>query len=204
MEVMENEYLDQMEEIKQRVAAIKKLSEISRGQLGLNVITECIYLQFRKILELIAMSSLVANKQALQEMERSIKKLGKKWNGEEILKIVERINPDFYPVPVIETPSQEPMFKMNLVDKTDGFLSREDFSRLYNLCGDILHADNPLGKKTDYKALLIEGPRWEGKILELLGPHKITLVGQDGFYLVHMKEKRDGRVHMYEFGQVHG
>lgn len=204
MKVMQREYADQMEEIKRRTASIKKISEIALGQLHLPVVTECVYLQFRKILELIAMSSLVANRQAMEKINRSRKKLGNQWNGDAILKLVEGINPDFYPVPVIERPSRYPAAKMELVEKTDGFLGRGEFSRLYNLCGGLMHADNPLGRKTDYRALWEEGPVWESKILELLGCHKIRMVGQDGFYLVHMREERDGRVHMYEFDRLIG
>lgn len=204
MEVMLDEYIAQMEEIKRRIESIKKLSEITHGQLPLAIVTECVYLQFRKILELIAMSSLVANKQALDKMNRSRKKLGNRWNGDAILKLVEGINPDFYPVPIIERPSRHPPAKMDLFDKTDGFLSRGDFSRLYNLCGDLMHADNPLGRKTDYRALWDEGPAWQSRVLELLGCHQIRLVGRDGFCLVHMHEERDGQVHMYEFGRLSG
>ena len=204
MKVMQREYTAQMEEIKRRTAAIKKLSEIAIGQLQLPVVTECVYLQFRKILELVAMSSLVANSQAMEDMRRSQKKLGNQWNGDAILKLVEAINPDFYPVPIIERPPRHPDTKAELVEKTEGFLTRSEFSRLYNLCGGLMHADNPLGRETDYRALWQQGPTWESLIFELLGCHKIRLVGQDGFYLVHMHEERDGRVHMYEFGRVIG
>ena len=204
MEVMQDEYIDQMNEIKRRTAAIKTLSEVPGGQLPHAIATECIYLQFRKILELIAMASLVANRQALEKMNRSLKKLGKQWNGDAILRSVERINPDFYPVPIVETPSRDPRVKVKLVDKTEGFLTRRDFSRLYNLCGDLMHADNPLGNKTDYRELWQQGPAWEGQVMELLGCHKIRLVGQEGFYLVHMHEKRDGQVHMYHFARMDG
>ena len=102
MEIMQREYADQMEEIKRRNASIKKLSEIAVGQLHVPVVTECVYLQFRKILELIAMSSLVANRQTMEKMNRSRKQLGNQWNGDAILKLVEGINPDFYPVPIIQ------------------------------------------------------------------------------------------------------
>ena len=200
MEVMQREYAAQMDEINRRLAAIKTVSEISVGHLPVAVVTECIYLQFRKILELIAMSSLVANSQAMQQMNRSRKKLGNQWNGDTILKLVAGINPDFYPVPMIERPPRHSIAKAELVEKTASFLSRADFSRLYNLCGGLLHADNPLGGRTDYRALWDEGPAWESRIIELLGCHKIRLVDQDGFFLVHMNEKRDGKPHVYEFG----
>ena len=203
MDLMQ-QYATQMEEVKRRMASIKKLSEIAAGHLPLAIVTECVYLQFRKILELIAMSSLVANREALEEMNRSRKKLGSQWNGDAILKLVEGINPDFYPVPILERPFRHPSVKADLVEKTDGFLSRGEFSRLYNLCASLMHADNPLGSKTDYRVLWEEGPTWESRILELLGPHMIRLVGQDGFYLVHMRDKRDGRVHMYKFEEMNG
>lgn len=201
MEVMQRSYAAQMEEINRRTASIKKLSEIAAGHLPVAIVTECVYLQFRKILELIAMSSLVANSQAIEEMNRSRKKLSNQWNGDAILKLVEGINPDFYPIPIIEGPSRHPGAKAQLTDKSEGFLTRSEFSRLYNLCGGLMHADNPLGRTTNYQELWEEGPAWEGRILELLNCHKIRLVGQDGFYLVHM---RDGRVHMYEFCRLNG
>ena len=204
MEVMEQKYVAQMDEINRRVASIKTIAEISVGHLPMAVVTECIYLQFRKVLELIAMSSLVANSPAMEQMNRSRRKLGNKWNGETILKLVEGINPDFYPIPIIERQPRHSAAKAELVEKTESFLTRNDFSRLYNLCGGLMHADNPLGGKTDYKNYWDEGPGWESRILELLGCHKIRLVGQDGFYLVHMREQRDGKPHVYKFERLVG
>ena len=201
MEVMQTKYAAQMDEINRRLASIKTISEISVGKLHLPIVTECIYLQFRKILELIAMSSLVANNQAMQKMNRSRKKMGNQWNGDTILKQVENINPDFYPVPIAERKLRNSIAKTELVTKEESFLTRRDFSRLYNLCGSLMHADNPLGGTTDYAKLWNEGPEWESKIIELLGCHKIRLVGQDGFYLVHLREQRDGMAHLYEFGR---
>ncbi len=201
MEILLNDYITQMEEIKRRMAAIKKISEIFSPN---EIATECIYLQFRKVLELIAMSSLVANSQAMELMNNSRRKLGKQWNGDTILKRVEEINPDFYPVPIIEAPSEHPDVKVQLIEKPGGFLGRDEFAQFYNRCGKLMHADNPLGEKADYQALWKEGPTWESKIMELLACHKIRLVGQEGFYLVHMHEERDGKAHMYEFGRLTG
>lgn len=94
MEVMLDEHVAQMEEIKRRTASIKKLAEIAHGQLPVAIVTECVYLQFRKILELIAMSLLVANRRAMEKINRSRKKLSNRWNGDGILKLVEGTNPD--------------------------------------------------------------------------------------------------------------
>ena len=203
MENMEQKYMEQMEEIKRRMESIERIVEISTGQLYLPVVTESVYLQFRKILELIAMSSLVANKEAVEKMGRSLRKIGGRWNGHEILKLVEAINPDFYPAPIIEIESKDPGVRKELQVKTTGFLTRDLFTELYNRwCGHALHADNPFGKQTNYTKLWEEGPVWKRQIMELLNSHQIRLVGQDGFHLVHMQGKLDGQVHMYEFGKV--
>ena len=37
------------------------------------------------------------------------------------------------------------------------------------------------------------------KINRLLNCHQIQLLDSERIYIVHMKEKRDGRVHMYTF-----
>lgn len=95
MESMEQKYIAQMEEIKRRVESIEKMVEVSTGQLYLPVVTESVYLQFRKTLEHIAMSSLVANRTAMENVGRSLRQLGSRWNGHEILRVVEAINPDF-------------------------------------------------------------------------------------------------------------
>lgn len=203
MENMEQKYIVQMEEIKRRIESIEKIVEVSKGQLYLPVVTESVYLQFRKILELIAMSSLVANREAMEKMGRSLRRLGSRWNGHEILRLVEEINPDFYPTPIAENESQDPRVKKELTNKATGFLTRGHFSELYNrCCGSVLHADNPFGNQTNYEVLWRKWPVWMKRIMELLNSHTIRLVGQDGFHLVHMQGEQDGQVHMYKFERV--
>ena len=204
-EVEQREYVAQMEDIKRRLDAIPALranSDVFLGSVPLIVVAETIYLQFRKVLELVAMASLLANREAVEAAVRSRKKVKKLWNGEQILKTIERINPGFFPQPIIETPSDRAGVKNELKPKRDGFLTRPQFSELYNLCGTLLHADNPLGGATDYQQLLCDGPMWKTRIMELLTCHQIRLVGHDGFFLVHMHEKRDGRVHIYQFERL--
>ena len=200
---MEHKYIEQMEEIKRRLETIEKLVDISIARLYLPVVTESVYLQFRKILELIAMASLVVNKEAIEEFGKGMQKLSGEWNGYKILKRVEAINPKFYPVPVVEKPSNDPRVKVKLENKTIGFLSKDMFSELYNKkCRRILHAENPLKEQTNYTELWDEGPLWKMRIMELLDTHQINLVGHEGFHLVHMQEENDNLVHMYQFEKV--
>ncbi len=200
---MEHKYIEQMEEIKCRIASIEILVEVSIARLYLPVVTESIYLQFRKILELIAMASLVVNKEAMEEFGNSMQKLSGEWNGCKILKQVESINPEFYPVPIEEKLSEDPRVKAELENKTSGFLTKDMFSELYDKkCGLILHADNPLKKQTNCEELWDESPVWKMRIMELLNTHQINLVGHEGFYLVHMQEENHKSVHMYQFEKI--
>ena len=200
---MQQKYIEQMEEIRRRIESIEIMTEVENTRLYLPVVTENVYLQIRKILELIAMASLVANKEVMEEFSRSLQGLGHQWNGYKILKQVEKINPDFYPVPIIEKPHNNPHVKSNLDEMTTGFLTRDMFSELYNRrCAPLLHADNPYGRKKDYKKLWDEGAIWKRRIMKLLNTHMIKLVGHEGFYLVHMQGVADGKVHMYQFEPI--
>src|SRR5579862_5091556 len=92
-------YCNVMEEIKHRTAVINAFG--SGGAVALYPATtiESVYLQFRKILELVALGSLVANK---TEFSKVYAGFAKYWNAQYLVKDIERINPDFYPRPIVE------------------------------------------------------------------------------------------------------
>ena len=64
-------------------------------------------LQIRKILELIAFASLVANKNVYTAV---FSKVSKAWNAGDLLKELEQVNPDFYPVPIFGGRVAQPKF----------------------------------------------------------------------------------------------
>jgi len=198
---MQQQYAAQMDSIVQRLESILPIVNAQSERLPILVATECVNLQFRKILELIAMASLVANREAFRKANRDLKELGKQWNGKAILEIVEEINPDFYPDPLIEEKHKNPEIK-KFVAKTKGVLSRGRYMRLYHVCGEILHADNPLGKQTDYHKHLQQVPDWHSRLIQHLACHKIQLVGYDGICLVHLRGGHDGQCRVYNFEKV--
>lgn len=100
--------------------------------------TELEYLQFRKVSESIAFSSLAANKERDASLHANF---SKHWKAEQLLKQLTVLNPDFYPVP-LEAPISMPGFHhFDLV--TEGFLTREDFTTLYDVSSQVLHTRNP-------------------------------------------------------------
>lgn len=185
-----------MEEVKKRTLAINGIlsGKYSTPFKATNI--EFMYLQLRKILELIALGSLVANK---SEFEKRKIKFEKFWNLKFIIKDIERLNKDFYPKPIKEVPSLKPNTKRDLVDISEGFLTKEEFVKVYERCGKILHANNPFGSKANLDVYEKQITSWMGKIEILLNSHIIKLLDDDNLYLIHMKEEKDDLVHFYVF-----
>jgi len=185
-----------MEEIKKRDLVIRGI--ISRKYTTAFNITnlESICLQVRKILELIALGSMVVNK---EEFSKYHKDFHAHWHGGRILKNLHKINPNFYPKPVMEVPSSNPKIKSELINIESGFLTESDFVKVYEKCGKILHAENPFGVKTDYSWYEKQIIDWMNKIVKLLSIHNITLLNDPNMYLIHMRDEKDNKVHGYTF-----
>ncbi len=140
-------YCNLMEEVKRRTLVINAFgNRLTTTPYGATNI-ECVYLQLRKILELIALGSLVANK---VEFSKVYSEFSKYWNAKHLLRDLEKVNPQFYPQPIIERPGTKPEVTADCDPKTSGFLTKEDFLKLYEKCGKIMHAGNPYGTQIDY------------------------------------------------------
>ncbi len=189
-------YCDLMEEIKRRTALMTAFESGGAAALYKATTIESVYLQFRKILELIALGSLVANKNQFSKVYNDFAKY---WNARHLLKDIERLNPDFYPRPIVEVTSKRLGVKMDLQAKKDGFLTKHEFLKLYEKCGAIMHAGNPYSSQVDYGYYERNIQGWLDRIIGLLNSHTIRLVNDSNLYLLHMQEDRDGRVHHYVF-----
>jgi len=190
-------YADVMNEIKRRTKVIYSFLNGERNAMYNIVDTELICLQIRKILELIALGSLVANKRIFL---KRIQNLQKMWNAKYILNDIEKLNPDFYPKPIFEKPSEQDGVKNDLIEIKEGYLTKKDFIEVYDKCGKILHAENPLGNGIDYKYYEKNIPIWMDKIKKLLNSHTIKLLNDKNMYLVHMQEdgKEGSTVYVFE------
>lgn len=148
-------------------------------------------LQIRKILELIAFSSLIANKRVYSKVYENF---AKHWNAKTLLRDLERVNLHFYPTPIIPERSEN---ITHLADKKSGFLNKKRFEFIYEKCGAILHAENPFGSVLDYayyeKNILV----WLNEIISLLNAHVVRLLNDDLIYVVHMKVEGSDRVHCF-------
>ena len=196
MEPDKTAYIAVMEEIKHRTNVISALHDKRISVMYRATHVESMVLQVRMITELVALASLSANKSLF---EQNRKKFEDYWHPKAILKDIEKLNPNFYPRPIVEVPLKNSRAKNELVDMKTGFMKRDELVQVHRECGRRLHAQNPFGKVVDYDYYEKMMPKWMERIRKLLNCHQIKLLNGNRFYLVHMKEERDDQVHMYTF-----
>ena len=192
-------YAQQMREIKRRIEVVDFFLMKGGHTLYEPTTIESVCLQFRKILELIAFGSLIANK---VRYAASYTKFASNWNAELLVKDLRRVNPKFYPTPVDEQPSNKPSMKSDVTPITDGFLTEEEFVTIYKQCGGMLHAANPYGTKIGHHFFKKAFPTWRRKVIRLLNSHEVHFVDEPGIWVIHMQEDGDDEVHFYEFALV--
>jgi hypothetical protein len=155
-------YAQQMREIKRRIEVIDFFMLKGGHALYQPTTIESVCLQFRKVLELIAFSSLIANK---DRYSAAYANFASNWNAELLLKDLRRINPKFYPMPIEERPSERAGIKTDAIPVTDEYLTEEDLVNIYKKCGGMLHAANPYGSKIGPHFFEKAFPLWRKKVI---------------------------------------
>jgi hypothetical protein len=189
------QYRALMKEIKLRINVIDHLHSGRGNSLYVPTTTESMCLQIRKVLELIAFGSLIANKDLYAKVYANF---AKSWNAKLLLKDLRRLNQNFYPRAIHEVQPDPPDIGDHFIDRNDA-LTQDEFIKIYDKCGAIMHADNPFGSKVDYTYYRDSILVWLEKIMHLLNSHAVRLVDDSHFYLVHMKEDGHDEVSVYKF-----
>lgn len=180
-------YQDCLYEIKRRVDVIADHLNQVTIEKYLIIEVETICLQFRKILEKIALMSLVANKELYAEQHE---KFAKHYHAERIMRDLERINPDFYPVPTKRIKNENEVDEW--IEIEHGYLTKKEFVEIYEKCGGMLHARNPFAGEKPIKEIQTCFPEWLTKICILLNHHHIRLVGGEIMLVALMKREDNG------------
>lgn len=188
-------YIWCMTEIKHRIEVIENfINETnSTGQLPTDI--EFIALQYRKILELIALASICANKQLYSEKRNNF---FADWHGKRILDDLEKVNPNFYPVPTKQILDDKTGRVIAVEKIQESYLTKELYIELYDKCGNLLHSFNPYSEYPDFESLKDELPIWKDRIVRLLNHHQIQLVNSNKQLWVLMQSEDDGKVHVAE------
>ena len=183
---LNEKYRGCMNEIKLRVHVIEGFINSDWHAHYLISTAESIALQFRKTLELIALASLVANREEYAKQRASFRT---DWKADKIIEVLKEVNPWFYPDPVTpEHLANGDVSSLRQKSESEEYLTKDDYTLLLNKCSDLLHATNPYAptKKT-YKRFLDEAPRWARKIVSLLEYHFVhSIKSGEVLFLVEM------------------
>ncbi|WP_100658798.1 hypothetical protein [Alteromonas flava] len=197
--VLLKKYAACMEEVKKRTEVVRAFLNGKCSTPYKQTTAESICLQIRKILELIALASLVANKNAYSEIRS---KFAKDWNAKNIISDIERFNPNFYPHPTSQIINPRTGKVEKVEDIKSGWLTKNEFIHIYERTGGLLHAENPFGAKKDFDNFIRIVPTWMDKIIKLLNHHHMQLVDDDLQYWVVMNGKEDGKVQVSLFQKI--
>lgn len=181
-------YLEIMYEFKQRILLVGTMCEnmymVNKSASIVEI--ENICLQIRKLLELIAMSSLIMNKKAFEEVGQKFEKM---WNAKYILKDIKRIHENYFPISISGTLHEDYDGKMKMDDIDYEVLTEEDFCSIYDKCGKALHVPNPfLSNDTMIKEFWDNIPKWLDLILLTMNKHIVFLYGTDLAYAVEFNK----------------
>jgi hypothetical protein len=126
-------YANLMDEAKARIDAIDRAKN---GQFNLHpmLVQEFCYLQLRLLCEVIALGCLVAHGDITKI---DLKPFSKKYDADTIIKKLEPLHPEFYPRPVIMT--IVPNISVNIEEKKDGYLTKQELLSLYGKAGTYVH-----------------------------------------------------------------
>jgi hypothetical protein len=153
------------------------------GHRDLNV--ELIFLHFRKALEEIAFSSLSANREKYLAARAGF---ATEWNARRMLGFVEKINSNFYPVPL--KPPQQIAPGQKFFDRvTEGFLTKEDFSSLYDGSAEVLHCRNPYAPSDSTINVKYTVDEWSRRIKALLSWHFVQIVDVQGLWVIQVPDR---------------
>ena len=187
MEAEAQIYCRMMDEAKQRLGLIRQLDlgEFTTTRTEFDVELAC--LNLRRVLELVAFSSLAANREAYSRHHNDFHT---HWKAERILKKLESIHPGFFPVPM-----SEPGTHMAAVERP--CLTRSDFATLYDITSEVLHAWNPFRAPMQHVELIRPPKEWAKMIWDLLSVHMLTIADSEKRFIVQMHNPDDGQVHVY-------
>ena len=192
-------YCNCMKETRQRINLV--LSILDRSVTTDHDVfdTELIFVQLRKTLELMVMASIAANR---AKYSAAYTNFATHWNAKRMLKYLEKVNPNFYPIPVeaeLLSTNEEGNNYWRLEKIADGFLTKDEFVSLYKLCGKILHAKNPFDPQDPVIQLGYSVTQWVSRIQRLLAMHIVHLTDSDNF-IVTIQE--GGEVHASTYSPV--
>jgi hypothetical protein len=195
-----NRYAAYMDEIKKRMDVVSNIYEkVNSGSSVTGYIEtdiDVVYLQLRKIIELVMFACIVANKSAGLALNKTLRK------GYEIQKIkteLQRFNVDFFPSPKLHTGvTEENIIEIDdLKQEVRPFLSEPELFRAYGIAGNYLHSQRQYqyGSPAERIKILRKGVEYVNQITHLLD-HHWTNITKDSSFAVTLNRHNNKATHV--------
>jgi len=139
-------YVTLLGECVDRLAAAEEFLEQMRARPYAPLL-EAAILQVRKSLELVAIAAIAPDQKQYEAFRATATKdpdFTKDYHAAKIFAALARINPDFYPKPLLPA-VRTTDGTWHYDDKKSGVLSKRQFANTYDRLGKYLHAHNPWG-----------------------------------------------------------
>lgn len=179
-------YANIMEEIKIRISAIDAGTSRTLN-LPAQIVKEHCYLQIRMICELIALGCLVAH----GDITTNSKGIHKQWAADKIMDELEKLHPDFYPIPSLQTGGTRPS---GLTPRIPHPLPKDELLKLYGLCGNTLHrgsVKNLLKQKSPVQIHYPDITKLAQKLNDLLAVHLVVMRGAKHMFICVLRNAGD-------------
>jgi hypothetical protein len=187
-------YMMLMEELKRRRNVI---ADVLQGKFALpqGIGIELCYLQLRMICELIALGCLAAHGDI---PGTKTGKIHKAFAPGVILSELERLHPEFYPVPGEQVRAKDGSLSVRSIK--DGFLTKNQLLLLWAESGNRLHRGSMKNVERPFAVDFEKIAGWDRRILRLLSHHQISLKDDRYQMWVLMQSEKGGRlsVHLME------
>ncbi|RKG39404.1 MULTISPECIES: hypothetical protein [Acinetobacter] len=164
----------------ERIRAVKDFLKVFHTSSNIFYLESAI-LQLRKAMELIAYASIAPNRLQYENFRRKSQcnnDYRKDFNAAKIIKNLESVNRDFYPIPLLD-----PIIKcdgtFHFERKEGDFLTLKNYINLYDKLGKYLHADNPWGNEKNLNDFVKTLPRKIEEIESLLALYFTTIRAGD-------------------------
>ncbi len=167
-----NLYADVLQQIKVRLDEADQLLVMCPTDWSAELVLERAALHLRKVIELVALSTLVTNRTELGSVSDKLHKQ----DADGARKLIRRVNPAYWPEP-IRTTLTGPGRNFEMLPVADGYLSEAEWGKAFGWTSNILHARNPLGGPFDVHGSRERLEALARKVRTLLTEHRVHLVG---------------------------
>lgn len=181
-------YLSKVSEAIARIGASAEFLDTYKTTNSVPIL-EAAVLQARKALESVAYAAIAPNKASYEKFRAQAEKPAdyrKDFNARAILQHLAKINPDFYPSPLMPATQTAPGH-WHYERRADGYLTKGNFEAFYDRLGKYLHADNPWGSDKGVANLVRDLPLIFTQLKALLSLHR-TIVRTPQFVGVWVVE----------------